>query len=134
MSKIVELIKKYKELIVYAIFGVCTTVVNFACYMICVKLNVDVLVSSVIAWVVSVVFAFLTNRKWVFDSKANTLSGVVKELAKFSSGRVLTQIIDMVILAVFVKMLCYDEAVVKLAANVVVIVLNYVFSKFFVFK
>lgn len=133
MNKIMELIKKYKSLIIYGIFGVLTTAVNIVCYMVCRKL-VHYQVASVIAWVVSVLFAFVTNRKWVFNSKEDTVSGVMTELAKFASGRIITQLIDMAILAVFVEVFRYNDAVVKLCANVLVIVLNYIFSKFFVFK
>ena len=134
MNNIKKLLKKYKDLIAYGFFGVCTTIINFVVYMICVHLNMDVMLASLIAWVLSVLFAFVTNRKWVFDSQADTPSGIFTELVKFSSGRVFTQILDMIILAIFVKLLDYNEAIVKLAANILVIILNYILSKFFVFN
>ena len=135
MNKIKELVKKYKSLIIYGLFGILTGAVNFACHFICTLcFGMNDMVASVIAWVVAVLFAFVTNRKWVFHSKEDTAGGITTELAKFASGRAVTELIELAMLAVLVEMLHYNALVVKLAANVLVVILNYVFSKVFVFK
>ena len=167
MGKIKELIKKHREIVTYLIFGVLTTFVGWAVYFAVLwiwkgafSLPVDdtssglyiagYTVAQVIQWIAAVLFAFFTNRKWVFtDADKNVSVGV--QLVKFSGGRVITFFIDYGV-TLFVAMgaaalipaltsvsllgrewnLC--EIGAKVLAAVIVIVCNYIFSKIFVFK
>ena len=138
---------KYKEYILYVIFGVLTTVVNYVVYFIVTlvfKLNVTVnmfghesnlgiLIANVVAWIVAVAFSFVTTKTWVFESKTRG-SKVVKEIIEFVTARLLTLGIEEVMLVVFVNILGFNDIVIKLIASVITVVLNYIFSKFIIFK
>jgi putative flippase GtrA len=133
-SRIAELVDTYRDLIPYAVFGVLTTLVNIVGYWACAHpLGIGVLPSTVIAWVAAVLFAYLTNRRWVFHSTA-TGRAVLVECAQFFGARLATGAIDFASMALFVELLGFDDVVVKTLANVVVIILNYVLSKFVIFK
>ena len=121
-----------KELISYLIFGVLTTVVNIVVYYVFnTWLQVNYLVSNAIAWITSVLFAYITNRKYVFESK-NTF--MINELVKFIGARLSTGIMDMILMWLLVDILSMNSMIGKIVVNVLVIVLNYVLSKVFVFK
>ena len=130
-----ELWAKYKDLIPYVIFGVLTTAVNVAVYALCARIfGLSTVVSTVIAWVAAVLFAYITNRKWVFHSKATGAAAILKEIASFFICRLLTGILDVGIMKLFVDILGFDDVIVKAASNVIVIILNYVASKLVIFK
>lgn len=137
MEKIKELYSKYKEVINYLIFGVLTTVVSLAVYYISVFtfLNPEnafqLQVANILSWIAGVTFAYFTNRKYVFESKEQNR---LKEASKFVLSRVLTLLIDMLIMFVGVTLLHLNDKIFKLISQVAVVVLNYVFSKIFVFK
>ena len=121
-----------KELISYLIFGVLTTVVNIVVYYVFnTWLQVNYLVSNAIAWIASVLFAYITNRKYVFESKNTSM---FNELVKFIGARLSTGIMDMILMWLLVDILSMNSMVSKIVVNVLVIVLNYVLSKVFVFK
>ncbi len=138
-SKINELMSKVlnKEVIMYLIFGVLTTVVSLAVYYICILtfLNpenaVELQIANIISWIAGVLFAYVTNRKYVFESKEDNK---VKEFCKFTGSRIITLLLDMVIMFVGVTCMHGDDKIVKLISQVLVIVGNYIFSKIFVFK
>lgn len=136
MKKILELMKKYEEIIRYLIIGVLTTVVSLVTYYICVStfLNpengVQLQIANVISWIVSVAFAYITNRTFVFQSKSKE---IMKEVVTFTGSRVVTLLMDMTIMFIFVTVLHLNDKLFKLVSQVVVIVANYVFSKLFVF-
>lgn len=130
-----QLYEKYKDLIPYGIFGVLTTVVNIASYWVAAHpLGLSVVVSTVIAWILSVLFAYVTNRKWVFHSEAVGFNAIIKEMASFFGCRLATGFIDLACMFVFVDVLHFDDVAIKVIANVIVIVLNYVASKLVIFK
>ena len=130
-----ELIKKYKFLILYGIFGVLTTVINIAVYGIFYSvLGVSNVISNIIAWVISVLFAFITNKLWVFESKSFDFKVFMKELGSFTVCRVATGVLDLGIMFVSVDLLKGPAMILKVASNIIVIILNYVMSKLFVFK
>ncbi len=137
MQKIVDLFNKYKEVIMYLIFGVLTTVVSLVTYYVLTLtiLNpnsaLQLQLANIISWIVSVAFAYVTNRKFVFESKSEN---IVKELSSFVGGRVLTLLMDMAIMFIFVTLLHFNDKIFKIVSQVVVIVANYVISKLFVFK
>lgn len=139
MEKIKEIIKKVltKEIILYVIFGVLTTVVSLVTYYICVGtfLNaenaIQLQIANIISWIISVAFAYVTNRKFVFESKnKNKLT----EATKFVTSRIATLLIDMCIMFLGVTILKFNDKIIKLISQVIVIVANYVFSKIFVFN
>ena len=137
LSKIIDLYKKYKEVINYLIFGVLTTVLNFAIYFILTfKLfnpndAFQLQVVNVICWIICVCFAYFTNRKYVFDSKTENIK---KELFSFFGARLITLIMDMSIMGIGVTILLLNDIIVKIISQIVVIVSNYLFSKILVFK
>lgn len=137
MNKIKELYLKYKEVINYLIFGVLTTVVSLAVYYICVFtfLNpenaIQLQIANILSWIAGVAFAYFTNRKYVFESKENNK---LKEAGKFVLARLITLVMDMIIMWLGVTVLHLNDKIIKLISQVVIIVSNYIFSKVFVFK
>lgn len=130
-----ELLKKYKDMILYIVFGVLTTVVNILVFYISSHmLNLPTTVSTVIAWFLSVLFAYLTNRKWVFDSQVNNSKEFVKEIISFYVSRAATGAIDLLCMFVFVDVLHFNDVLIKTASNILVVILNYVASKWIIFK
>lgn len=133
--KIKDLLNKYRDIILYGIFGVLTTVVNIAAYWVMAHLfKAGTMPSTLIAWVAAVLFAYVTNRKWVFHSEATTLKAVVKELVSFFTCRLATGVVDWACMFVFVDLLHFNDVVIKAAANILVIILNYIASKLIIFK
>ena len=136
MIKIVlGMIKKYKSFMFYAIFGVFTTIVNILTYNVCYsKFGISNTVSNVIAWILAVAFAYLTNKIWVFDSKSWALDVLKREAAAFISCRLATGVMDIIIMYVTVDIMELPAILMKVASNVLVIILNYIFSKLIIFK
>ena len=137
MKKIIELYKKYQEIINYLIVGVLTTVVSLVTYYICVLTifnpedALELQLANIISWICAVLFAYITNKIFVFKSKNRN---IIKEISSFVGARVLTLILDMLIMFIMVTALGINDKVSKLVVQVVVTILNYVFSKIFVFK
>lgn len=96
--------------------------------------GMDELIANVISWVFAVTFAFVTNRIWVFHASTDSVVDFVKQMVAFYGGRVLTLVIEELMILLFIKLLQWPSMSVKVAAQVVVIVLNYVISKLFVFR
>jgi|GEM_PF-117466 len=125
----------HREKLMYLIFGGLTTVVNYAVYFACTRaLAQTELAANVVAWIAAVLFAFVTNKLWVFESKAKGGAAVLRELGAFAAARVLSLLLEMGILFVFVTMWKLWDLPVKLGANVLVVVMNYFASKWFIFK
>lgn len=137
MKKIMELLKRYEEVIRYLIVGVLTTVVSLVTYYICVftfldpKVALELQIANIISWICSVAFAYIANRIFVFKSKSKKL---VKEISSFVSSRIITLLLDMGLMFLMVTLLNMNDKISKIIVQVVVIVLNYVLSKIFVFK
>lgn len=121
-------------MILYLFFGGCTTLVNIIVYYICSRMGLRTSLSTVIAWALSVLFAYVTNRKFVFKSKAFGFLPILKEILGFFLCRFATGLLDLVIMVVFVDFLHLNDMVIKVLSNILVIVLNYVASKLFIFK
>lgn len=135
MQKLRQLYEKYKDLIPYGIFGVCTTLVNIASYaMFTRQMGMGVMPATIGSWVLAVLFAYVTNRKWVFKSTASTSAEILKEMGSFFLCRLATGVLDWAIMLLFVELMGLDDLVIKVLSNVIVIVLNYVASKFLIFK
>ena len=147
MKKIFD---KYREIIMYLIFGVATTVVSWLSYAIFVSviepvsfwgISIEnVTIANVLSWICAVLFAFITNKIWVFDSKSWRPSVAAKELGLFFSSRLVSGVIEIlgVELLIFIGL---DQTIfgiecmfAKVLISVIVVILNYIFSKLFIFK
>lgn len=130
-----DFMKKYKCFLFYIAFGVMTTFVNIVVYYICMNIfAAGNILSNIIAWGFSVSFAYFTNRKWVFESEAKDSKGLVREAIYFYSCRLLTGFLDLVIMFIFVDLIHFNYMVMKFLSNVIVILSNFIASKFIVFK
>ena len=123
------------HLFLYGIFGVLTTLLDIFAYWVCSRLlSIPVVPSTVIAWTVAVFFAYWSNKNFVFHSKTSTSSGMLKEAGEFFACRIATGILDVVIMYVFADVLGFYDVAVKITSNIIVIILNYIASKLFIFK
>lgn len=130
-----EWIRKRQTVLSYLFFGVCTTLINIAAYWVCAHIvRLGVMPSTVIAWIAAVLFAYLTNRKWVFHSQAVTADEIFKEMVSFFTCRLATGVVDWACMFLFVDILGWNDVLIKAGANVLVIVLNYVASKLVIFR
>ncbi|MFW6679563.1 GtrA family protein [Lacrimispora sp. AGF001] len=135
MSSIVRLINKFRDIISYVIFGVLTTIVNVITYWIAVHLFLlPVMIGTILAWTIAVSFAYITNRKWVFHSRAKGIKAIIRELFSFFACRLATGAVDWLCMFICVDILKYNDVIIKIAANILVIVLNYIASKLIIFK
>lgn len=124
-----------REFITYTIMGILTTAVNYISFhIICNILGVEDLIANAIAWVIAVTFAYATNARFVFLSRRESIKGEAAKITKFFGARFLTLIVEEAGIFIFVILLHYSNLVVKAALAVVVILLNYVLSKLFIFK
>ena len=133
LSKIRGLCRQYRELLSYLVFGVLTTAVNYLSYLVISPFFTYTGVPTVIAWLLSVIFAYLTNRRFVFQSKARG-KAVLKEAGSCFTARVMSGVMDVIIMAVFADWVGFDDRMVKLASNVLVVIFNYIASKLVVFR
>lgn len=130
-----ELFNKYRDIIMYLIFGVLTTIISLIVFYVLTKtiLNandkIELQIANIISWIAGVTFAYITNSKYVFNGKRT-----FNEVIKFVSSRLSTLFLDMFIMYLFVTVLKYNPDFMKLISQVLVIVSNYILSKLFVFK
>lgn len=125
----------HKEILLYLLFGGLSFFVSIGTYAFCNLLfGMNEHVSNVISWILAVTFAFFTNRRWVFDSGAKSPKALFLEMLHFFAGRLGTLGVEELILAVFVTWLEWNALGVKIAAQIIVILLNYIISKYFVFR
>lgn len=129
-----KIILKYQEIILYLLFGFLTTLVNILIYYICTKiLNIDYQISNIIAWIISVTFAFITNKIFVFASK-NNIKKTITEMISFYSFRLISLGFDIAIMFIAVSLINMNDILAKVLSNIFVIIINYIFSKLFIFK
>ena len=136
MKKIKDLINKYlnREMMMYIIFGVATTLVNLIISIVLESvLKVDGAIASAIGIIASVLFAYFTNRKWVFNTEARGFIENIKEFGKFILGRAFTMIIEQGGVMIFYSNMNLPFIPVKLILKIIVIILNFVISKLYVF-
>lgn len=135
ISAVRALLQKHRELVSYVFWGVMTTAVNYTAYFLLRNvLLVPLVAGNVTAWAVSVLFAYFVNKLFVFRSKDWAWRVALRELWQMAASRLFTLGLETGILWLFVKKLLLNEFIVKLGANVVVVVANYVLSKFIIFK
>ena len=133
MNNIKRLINK--ETILYVIFGILTTIVNLiAYYLFSNIININYLISNAIAWIISVVFAYITNKFFVFNSSDINKDVIIEEFIKFMNCRLISGLSEVVLLFLFVDLLLMNDIVAKLIIGVLVAVINFIFSKVFIFK
>lgn len=137
MEKIKEIYLKYKEIINYLIVGGLTTVLSLIVYYIAVYTFLDpdnaiqLQIANILSWIAGVTFAYFTNRKFVFESKN---PHKIKEATKFVGSRISTLLLDMFVMWIGVTVLAFNDKVMKIISQILVIVGNYLISKLFVFK
>ena len=130
-----KLIEKYHEQISYLFWGGMTTLVSYATYFVFSRLfDLDPLISNVLSWICAVAFAYVTNKIFVFRSASWEPGVVANEVWKFVSARIFSFFLEMAIMFVFVTVLHFNDMIIKILANIIVIILNYVLSKFVIFK
>lgn len=144
LKKIKNFINKYNakyltedinEKFMYLFFGGLTTLVNIVTYRIGTSFfGIDYITSSIIAWIVSVIFAFLTNKYFVFKSKNDNLISIIKEIFSFFIFRVLSLLLDLGTMFLFVGIVKINDLYAKIIANVLVVLANYFASKLIIFK
>ena len=129
------LLQKHREAVSYVFWGVMTTLVNYAAYFLLRSiLHVPLVSTNTAAWAVSVLFAYFVNKLFVFESKSWAWRVAVRELWQMTASRLVSLGLETGILWLFVEELRCSEVIVKLCANVLVVVVNYVLSKFIIFR
>ena len=135
LDTIRKLLRKYRDVLVYLIFGVLTTVVNYLVYFPCYYLlGWKAVVSNLVAWAAAVLFAYVTNKPFVFRSHDWSAKTVIPELAKFVGTRVASGGLESAIIWFTVDLLGFSSLVWKLLTSVLVVILNYIGSKLLVFR
>ena len=131
------LYNKHKEKILYLIFGGLTTLLSLITYYLLTinllnpSIAIELQLANIISWLIGFLFAFFTNRKYVFNSNSKHK---IKEFIKFFLSRITTLLLDMIIMYIFVTLLGFNNLIIKIISQIIVIVSNYLFSKLIVFK
>lgn len=129
----VRFYEKYRQVLLYIFFGGCTTLISVGSFILFDSiLKINELIANILSWILAVGFAYATNRKWVFQSCAQG-KAMGKEVLAFYSGRLVTLGIEEGLLLVFVTWLAWNSTAVKIAAQVAVLVGNFLISKFIIF-
>ena len=135
LKKLADWYREHRERMRYLVFGLLTTLLNLLIFTICVRIiKIPVLISTIISWIIAVLFAYVTNKLYVFDSKVIQKKELAIEIISFFNARIITLVIETVFLWVTVIKLGWNEIIMKIIANIIVIVLNFVFSKIYIFK
>ncbi len=134
MNKILSILICFKSVWTYIFFGICTTAVNVFTYWLCseILLMANIL-AVVVAWLVAVSFAFFTNKLWVFNSKSMNYNILLYELWTFYTCRLLTGVVDVVIMYIAVDILARDAVLWKTLADIIIIIVNFIASKYVIF-
>ena len=131
---IINIYKKYKEIINYLIAGFLTVIVSVLTYALFTKvLDIHYIVSNVLSWIIAVLFAYYVNSKFVFTSGARKKEKI-SEFINFIKYRILSLLIETILMYLLVDLITLDDLISKLIVQVIVIILNYIFSKFLIFK
>ncbi|MDE5758729.1 MAG: GtrA family protein [Allobaculum sp.] len=135
MDTLKQLFYQYKEPITYLFWGVMSTIANVVTYWICYDMcHLSNMTSTLVAWIVAVVMAFVTNKLWVFESRNTSWKEDLKEFFSFIGFRIVSEIFDLGIMYWAVDLMGMNGLFWKIVANVIVVILNYIFSKFIIFK
>jgi len=139
MRKIINLYKKYKEIINYLITGILTTLISISSYFILsiildIDNNIYFIAANIISWICAIIFAYVTNKKFVFTSITENTKDTLKEFSLFAISRIATLLIELIFMFISVKILLINDKFAKVIAQIIIIILNYIISKIFVFK
>ena len=135
MEKIKKIFAERKELILYVFFGGMTTLVNYIVYFSLTRVfSVNEIFSNVAAWFIAVLFAYVTNKIWVFESKSTEIKMLARELLMFFSARLFSGFLDTALLFILFTCIGINDVFVKVFSCILVVILNYFFSKFIIFK
>ena len=139
MNNITNLYKKYQEIINYLIVGVLTTIVSIVTYFLFslildIENNILFILANVLSWICAVIFAYITNKKFVFNTTTSSKKEEIKVFSMFVSSRITTLLIELAFMFITVKVILINDKIAKVIAQFIVIILNYVLSKLFVFK
>ena len=139
MNNIINLYKKYQEIINYLIVGVLTTVVSIVTYFLFslvldIENNILFILANVLSWICAIIFAYITNKKFVFNTTTSNKKEEIKVFSMFVSSRITTLLIELAFMFITVKVILINDKIAKVIAQFIVIVLNYILSKLFVFK
>ena len=135
LKKLAQWYMSHQEGMRYLIFGGLTTLVNIVAYALCYYvLHISNGASNVIAWILGATFAYITNKLYVFNSKVTTKKDLFKEMVYFYGCRLLTLAVDQGIMILTVDKFGWNALLMKILANIIVIILNFVFSKILIFK
>ena len=130
-----RLLEKYRGFLLYVFFGLATTAVNIAVYFICSRMLCwGTAAGNMAAWLAAVSFAYVTNRIWVFESRAAGFACIAREAAAFFGCRIATGLLDMAAMLVCADVMGLDEMIVKCAANIMVILANYAAGRMIIFR
>ena len=127
--------RRHREILLYLIFGVLTVAVNTAAYLLFYHtVRLSNVLSTVLAWAAAVLFAYVTNKLWVFESHRREAGGWLREMLLFFSCRLLTGVLDVGIMVLAVDLMHRNSLLWKLISNGIVTVVNYIASRFLIFK
>lgn len=125
----------HKDIVLYVFFGGLTTIVSLVSFAVPIYVfGINEMIANTISWVLSVAFAFFTNRICVFNSPTKKVSEFFIQLFSFYGGRLFSYGVEMLIIFIFITKLSYNQMLVKIVASVFVLILNYIISKWFVFR
>jgi putative flippase GtrA len=126
--------KKYQEIFLYLLFGVLTTVVNYAAYALFTRAgDLPLVAANLLAWVLAVAFAYATNRRWVFKSKTKGAAALA-EAGSFVAARIFSGVVDTICMVLLVEWFHIHDMIAKILVNVLVIAINYILSKLIIFR
>lgn len=136
MNKLTDLVRRLlnRETILYLFFGGVTTVVNYVVYYACRFFAIDYRIANVAAWIVAVAVAYITNKLFVFESRSFEPKLLVREITLFAGARIFSLVCETLFLIFTVEFLHASDLIMKLIAAVFVVIINYIFSKLFIFK
>lgn len=121
------------EIITYLIFGVLTTLINIMTFKVFISFSISYEIATILSWVFSVIFAFITNKKYVFKSSNNKNKKLIKELFCFFGVRILSLGIDLLCMYICIEIILIGQMTSKILSNIIVVIINYILSKFFIF-
>ncbi len=127
--------QRHKEILLYLFFGGVAFFLNIGLFVVINEVwNIDALINNAICWFICVMFQYFTNKTWVFEYEITSATELFRQIISFFSGRIFTLFIEELIIAIFITWLKFHSLSVKLAAQVIVIILNYIISKMIIFK
>lgn len=135
LGKLADIYEEHREGMRYLVFGVLSTVVNILIFTVCKKaIGIGTVISNIIAWIFAVIFAYITNKLWVFDSKTSGTKDFLREIISFFGARVFTLFVETIFLKIVIDRLGFNETIMKIVSNIIVIIINFLLSKLIIFK